>query len=127
MQPQFLTLAEVLEIHRDQIERYGGDYHLRDYGLLEAAMAMPAAGMRGQYFHEDLAAMAAAYAFHLVSNHPFVDGNKRVGAVAAIVFLKINGVCLAVREQALERLIMGVAQGKVDKDELARFFRENSR
>jgi death-on-curing protein len=126
VEPQFLTLAEVLEIHRDQIERYGGDYHLRDAGLLESALAMPSAGIRGEYFHADLPEMAAAYAFFLVKNHPFIDGNKRVGAVAAIVFLKLNGVKLVPKEGELEELIMGVARGEIEKDQLAAFFRANS-
>ncbi len=123
MEPQFLTIAEVLEIHRDQIERYGGEYGLRDHGLLESALAMPAAGAEGEYFHADLFEMAAAYAFHLVANHPFLDGNKRVGAVAAVVFLKLNGVRLKPDEAGYEALIMGAAQGRVGKSELAGFFR----
>ena len=81
MNPIFLSLAEVLEIHRDQIERYGGDPGIRDLDLLQSALAIPAAGFGGQYLHNDLYEMAAAYLFHITQNHPFVDGNKRTGAV----------------------------------------------
>jgi death-on-curing protein len=72
--PVFLTLGEVIEIHHDQIERYGGDSGIRDLGLLQSAMAIPAAGFGGRYLHADLCEMAAAYLFHFTQNYPFVDG-----------------------------------------------------
>src|SRR5687768_12741314 len=90
MPPNFLALDEVLEIHRDQLTRYGGLGGIRDLGLLQSAVAQPQATFAGQFLHADLAEMAAAYLFHIVQNHPFLDGNKRVGAVSAIVFLKMN-------------------------------------
>jgi len=90
--PIFLSLGEVLEIHRDQIDRYGGHPGIRDIGLLQSALAMPAAGFGGRFLHTDLFEMAAAYLFHITQNHPFVDGNKRTGAVASLVFLSLNGV-----------------------------------
>lgn len=125
--PVFLSLGDALEIHRDQIERYGGDLGVRDRGLLESALAMPCAGFGGQYLHEDIHAMAAAYLFHIVKNHPFVDGNKRAGAIAAYVFLRLNGVKLDAPEPAYERLVLAVAEGRADKAEIAGFFRSNSR
>ena len=117
----------VLEIHRDQIERYGGDPGLRDQGLLESAVAMPAAGMRGRYFHEDLFEMAAAYLFYIVGNHPFVDGNKRAGAETALVFLYINGIEVNASEDDLVAITLAVAKGQAGKAEAAGFFRENPR
>jgi death-on-curing protein len=78
--PVFLTLGEVIEIHRDQIERYGGDPGIRDLSRLQSVLATPVAGFGGRYLHTDLFAMAAAYLFHITQNHPFVDGNKRAGA-----------------------------------------------
>ncbi len=90
MPPTFLTLGEVLEIHRDQIGRYGGAAGIRDLGLLQSALSQPRATFGGEFLHGDLAEMAAAYLFHLVCDHPFVDGNKRVGLVSAIVFLRLN-------------------------------------
>jgi death-on-curing protein len=125
--PVFLSLAEVLEIHRDQIERYGGHAGLRDLGLLQPALAMPAAGFGGRYIHSDLLEMAAAYLFHTLQNHPFIDGNKRTGTVTAIVFLSLNGFELEVDETQLEKLIIEVAKGKVGKNTVADFFRKNSR
>ena len=84
----FLRLGEVIEIHQDQIERYGGALGIRDLGLLESVAKTPAATFEGDFLHGDPFEMAAAYLFHIVRNHPFMDGNKRTGAVAALVFLR---------------------------------------
>lgn len=123
---EFLGLDEVLEIHQDQIKRYGGSAGIRDMGLLQSAVAMPAAGFGDHYLHEDIFAMAAAYLFHITQNHPFVDGNKRTGAAAAVVFLEINGVELTAYEDAFEELVRSVAAGDSDKAAAAAFFRDNS-
>jgi death-on-curing protein len=123
---EFLGLDEILEIHRDQIERYGGSLGVRDIALLKSAVAMPAAGFGGDYLHEDIFEMAAAYLFHITQNHPFVDGNKRTGAVAAIVFLAMNGIELNADEDELENLVRSVAMGKADKAAAAAFLRDNS-
>lgn len=125
-EPVFLLLADVLDIHRDEIERYGGEFGLRDQGLLESALAMPAAGIVGQYLHEDVYAMAAAYLFHIVKNHPFVDGNKRTGAMVAFVFLGLNGLALNAKEPAYQELVLSVAEGHSGKDEITEFFRRNT-
>ncbi len=127
MIPVFLGLAEVLEIHRDQIERYGDHPGLRDLGLLQSALAMPAADIGGRYLHSDLIEMAAAYLFHIVQNHPFLDGNKRTGAVAAIVFLSMSGIELEADEPQLEKMVRDVAQGRAGKSAVADFLRKNSR
>jgi death-on-curing protein len=125
--PTFLELAHIVEIHRDQVARYGGSPGIRDRGLLESAVAMPQSGMGGEYFHRDLYEMAAAYLFHIVKNHPFVDGNKRVGALAAFVFLRMNGVDVTATESSFERLVLAVVTGAADKAKIARFLREHSR
>jgi len=125
--PTFLELAHVVDIHRDQIARYGGAPGIRDQGLLESAVAVPQSGMGGEYFHCDLYEMAAAYLFHIVRNHPFVDGNKRVGALAGFVFLRTNGIDVRATEGAFERLVLAVASGAADKTRIADFFREHSR
>lgn len=128
MAPTFLGLDEALEIHGDQIERYGGKPGIRDLGLLESALAMPQAGSGGQFFHADLFEMAAAYLFHIVKNHPFVDGNKRVGAMAAFTFLKLNGLTMeAGVRRAFEKVVLGVAEGKATKASVAEFFRKHAR
>lgn len=124
MELLFLRLDEVLEIHRDQLARYGGSPGIRDLGALKSALAMPQMGIGEVYLHEDIAAMASAYLFHLVNNHPFVDGNKRAGAAAAVVFLDLNGVELIVNEHDFEDLVLGVASAKVAKSDVATFFRQ---
>ena len=125
MMPAFLTLDEVIEIHREIIEQYGGSLGIRDLGLLESAVAIPQAGVGDQYFHSDLFEMAAAYLFHIVRNHPLIDGNKRTGAMAAYTFLKLNRVNLTARESGFERIVRRVAEGKMDKASVTAFLRQN--
>lgn len=127
MEPIFLTLDEVMQIHADQITRYGGTAGVRDIKLLQSAVAMPQAGFGGQYLHGDFFEMAAAYLFHIVQNHPFVDGNKRVGATAALVFLELNQTAHRITNRALVQVALNVAQGKAGKAEAAEFFRRNAR
>lgn len=122
--PVFLGLDEVIEIHSDQIKRYGGHPGIRDIELLKSAIAMPAAGLGGDYLHTDIYEMAAAYLFHIVRNHPFVDGNKRTGAVASLVFLMMNGIELHAGEDSFEKMVMATAEGKNDKAVVARFFKK---
>jgi death on curing protein len=122
--PKFLNLAEVLEVHNDQIDRYGGSFGVRDMGLLRSALAMPAASFGGSFLHTDLFDMAAAYLFHIVQNHPFVDGNKRTGAVAALVFLNLNDIEIDADEDGFEKMVLDVAASRADKSTVAGFFRE---
>lgn len=126
MTPRFLTQAEVVVIHTDQILRYGGSDGIRDLGLLQSALAMPMAGFGGQYLHPTLPEMAAAYLFHLVKNHPFVDGNKRVAAAAANVFLILNGLTLAGDQDAYADLVLAAAGSECTKDDIAQFFRDHT-
>lgn len=119
MTTEFLTVNDVLEIHARQLKRYGGAAGVRDMGLLESAVAQPFATFDGEFVHESLFAMAAAYLFHIVSNHPFVDGNKRTGLLAALVFLDLNGITVEHSTDALHKLTMDVAEGKLDKAAVA--------
>ncbi|MBX3359311.1 MAG: type II toxin-antitoxin system death-on-curing family toxin [Phycisphaeraceae bacterium] len=126
MEPQFLRVDEVLRIHADQVERYGGSADLRDPGLLISAVETPRAMYGGSLLHGDLFGMAAAYLFHIVQNHPFVDGNKRTGTVAAIVFLDVNGVEIDADNDELAEMVLAVARGEIDKNRIARFLRERA-
>ncbi len=119
----FLTLQETLKIHRDQILRYGGICGIRDINLLLSALAMPSTTFDQQFLHEEIHDMAAAYLFHLVKNHPFIDGNKRVGAVAAFVFLALNGYELNAPEDEYADMVFAVARNETDKRGVANFFR----
>lgn len=121
----FLTLEDVLALHDELILRYGGSPGLRDAGLLEAALAMPQAGFGGQYFHEFPHEMAAAYLFHIVRNHPFIDGNKRVAFTCAILFFKINRVPYSITEEEAVELTLSSAGGQLDKGAVTKFFRRH--
>lgn len=116
-------MAEVLLILQDQIRRYGGGYGLRDPALLSSALAMPTASYGGKLLHQNLFEQAAAYAFHICQNHPFVDGNKRTALAAAMVFLELNGIELDDPEEELYSLMMGVADGKKKKEDIVNAFR----
>ena len=127
MTPRFLGLHLILCLHRDLIERYGGSGGIRDAGLLDSAVAMPQASFGGEYLHTDLFEMAAAYLYHITQNHPFIDGNKRTGAAAAIVFLDMNGIEIKADEEGLVKMTLAVAEGKAKKAEIAVFFRQLSK
>ena len=111
----FLTLAEVLEIHLDEINKFGGSHGVRDLKLLESAVATPQQSFGGEYLHHDLFEMAAAYAYHISQNHPFVDGNKRTGLAAALVFLELNRTHIADPEGTLYNTMLDMGRGRIDK------------
>ena len=125
MEIEFLTLEDVLSLHDELIQRYGGSPGLRDAGLLEAALGMPQAGFGGQYFHEFPHEMGAAYLFHLVRNHPFIDGNKRIALACAILFFKINRVSYSITEKEAVDLTLSAASGQLDKGAVTEFFRRH--
>ena len=117
--PIFLTVEHVLMLHQRQLDRFGGGEGIRDRGLLESAVAQPQASVGGAFAHEGIFKMAAAYLFHLVSNHAFVDGNKRVGLLSCLTLLHLNGVHLLRESEALYQLTLSVAEGRVDKAAIA--------
>jgi death on curing protein len=123
----FLTLDEVLALQADQIRRYGGRPGVRAFDLLQSAIAVPAATFGGVFLHGSLHEMAAAYLFHLVRDHPFVDGNKRVGLIAMLAFLALNGLRLDAEPDALVDLVTGVADGRISKAEIAVFVKAGMR
>ena len=123
----FLTVEEVRLIHARQVATAGNAGGIRDERLLESAVAAPQAAITGQYLHRDLAEMAAAYLFHLAKNHPFVDGNKRVAAEAAVMFLEANGLNFVADEDEFADLVLNVARGISDKPAIAAFFRVQTR
>lgn len=121
-----LTLDETLAIHAHQIARYGGSLGIRDRTLLESALAMPRATFDGELLHSTLFEQAAAYLFHLVKKHPFIDGNKRVGLACSLAFVRLNGMRLQATDDLLVNLVLGVAQGRVSKSEVAVFLTSRS-
>lgn len=127
MDPFFLSLDEVLEIHEQQIERYGGSSGIRDAAGLESAIATPQATFDGEFLHPTIPAMAAAYLFHLCQNHAFIDGNKRVGANAAITFLLMNDWEPGFDEAELVDLVLAVASHGMAKEQLKQTFESRCR
>ena len=117
----FLTLDEVLAIHAHQIQRYGGRTGLRDRALLESALGMPRATYADEELHASVAEKGAAYLFHLVKNHPFIDGSKGVGLACCLVFLRLNGLRIVSTDDDLVDLVMGVASGTRSKADVAVF------
>ena len=120
----FLTLAEVVDIHSNQMSLYGGLPGIRDINLLSSAIAMPHASFHGEYLHNDIYEMAAAYAFHIGKNHPFVDGNKRTALVSALVFLELNGISISDSQGKLYDAMLDLSTGKLNKSEFASILRK---
>lgn len=121
---RFLSVHDVLAIHEDTIGCEGGLSGIRDLGLLVSAVMMPQQKFDGEYLHKGIAAMAAAYLYHIAQNHAFHDGNKRTAAVSALVFLEVNGVAHLPAPQALERMTMSVASSATDKNQLTAWMQE---
>lgn len=126
IEPHFLSIQTVLEIHAAQIEEHGGDPGLRDEGLLASALAQPMAAFDGRYLHEDLFVMAAAYLFHLTNNHPFVDGNKRIGLAAALVFLDVNGFEVDDPDVELADMVLEMVEERRGKEWVANALRRRA-
>ena len=120
-----LTLGEVVDLHQRVLTHSGGASGIRDLGLLESALAQPSATFDGVDLHPTLADKAAALGFSLVANHPFVDGNKRVGHAALEVFLLLNGFEVSATTDEQERVMLDVASGAIGRTELARWLAQH--
>lgn len=125
-EPRWLTRAVVEAVHADQIREHGGEFGLRDAGLLESALARPRHRFHYAPDDSDVFVLAASYAFALAQNHPFVDGNKRVAFVAMALFLELNGQRLEADEAQAAQMILDVAAGTLTgEDTLARWLQEH--
>ena len=124
---RYLALAELLELHRRVVTQWGGAAGLRDVGALEGALAQPRQTYGGEELYPTLAEKAVALGFALIRNHPFVDGNKRVGHAALDVFLVLNGHELAASVDDAERLVLGVAVGEIGRSERLAWVRAHLR
>ena len=120
----FITLAEVIEIHKNQISLYGGQEGIRDINLLSSALALPKSTFDGEYLYKNIFEMAAAYAYHICQNHPFIDGNKRVALVTALVFLEFNGIDINDPKGLLYDAMMNISKGEVGKKQIEEIFRK---
>jgi death-on-curing protein len=122
-EPEWLDTAIVLDVHAEQLALFGGADGIRDLGLLESALGRPL--NKFSYGETDLATLAAAYAFGIARNHPFVDGNKRAAFASIIVFLGLNGIEFDVPPEDATAIIIGLAAGEVSEESLARWIRDN--
>lgn len=121
-EPEWIPLSVALAIHERQLAEHGGGVGVRDEGLLDSALARPVNSWH--YGEVDMAALAAAYAYGVARNHPFVDGNKRTAWVLARLFLRVNAVVLSFEPAEAIRIMIALAAGKVSEDALAGWFRE---
>jgi death-on-curing protein len=124
-EPEWLTTEIIKAIHSQQIAQHGGLDGVRDEGLLESALARPR--QKHAYGDPGMAAMAAAYAFGIARNHPFIDGNKRTALMAAYVFLRLNGFVLDASEVEAVVTFQDLAAGKVDEAQLAAWIEANAK
>ncbi len=127
MTVEYLSIGQVLALHARQVRRYGGSAGVRDRDALESALARPAATFGGEDLYRDIADKAAALMHSLVLNHPFVDGNKRAGAFAAIVFAESNGHEFLATPGELVETTLAVAEGDMAVEALAIWFRQRLR
>lgn len=126
MSTHFVPEELVLIMHADLLQRYGGRPGVRDRGLLASALAQPQMTMGGKALHRTLFDKAAAYGFHLCSNHPFVDGNKRIALVVMDIFLQKNGWEITASEEEAYTIMMSLASGNLAKRQLARWLKAHT-
>jgi death-on-curing protein len=124
---RYLTLGEVVEVHRRVLQAGGGAAGIRDLGALDSAIAQPKATFGGIDLYPTVVEKAAALCFSLVQNHPFVDGNKRVGHAAMETFLVLNGTEIAAAVEDQERLMLDLAAGRLDRTQLTDWLRHHLR
>ncbi len=122
-EPVWLPVELVIAVHDEQLREFGGPEGLRDRAMLESALARPI--NKHAYAETDLAKLAAAYAFGIARNHPFVDGNKRTALLSIVTFLGLNDVDFIASEAEAVVIIRDLAAGEVDEEGLARWIRDN--
>lgn len=122
-EPVWLSAELVLAIHEEQLRAYGGPAGIRDSGMLESALAR--APNKWAYGERDMAALAAAYAYGIAKNHPFVDGNKRAALLSLVTFLGLNDIDFVASEAEAVVMILGLAAGDIVEEGLTRWIRDN--
>ncbi|MBN4002604.1 type II toxin-antitoxin system death-on-curing family toxin [Nostoc sp. LPT] len=119
--PRFISISQVLDIHQDEINSFGGTSGVRDEGLLDSALAQPQATFGGELLHPTIHEQAAAYLYHLAMNHPFIDGNKRTAFAVMDTFITLNGYTLNLSQEQAYNLVIQVVQKEISKEELSTF------
>ena len=123
---RYLTLIEVLELHRRIIEQSGGASGIRDIGLLESAIAQPRMTFGGEDLYPSLLEKSAALGFSIIMNHPFVDGNKRTGHAATETFLVLNELEINASVDEQERVVLAIASGKLEREAFVEWLQRNT-
>jgi death on curing protein len=123
---RFLTLIEVLQLHRSVLERTGGAFGIRDIGLLESAIAQPRMSFGDQELYPEAVEKAVALGFSIIMNHPFVDGNKRTGHAAIETFLVLNGLEISAPVNEQESTVLAVASGSLGREALVEWLRQHT-
>lgn len=126
-QINYLTLEQILVIHQDQIEQYGGSHGLRDLALLESAVFRPQSSFSGKELYKTIFDKTAAIMHSLILNHPFIDGNKRTGIVSAVVFLELNGFRLEVSQKELVKTALKIESKELSLENVAEWLKLNSK
>ncbi|MBN3872658.1 MULTISPECIES: type II toxin-antitoxin system death-on-curing family toxin [unclassified Nostoc] len=119
--PRFISISQVLDIHQDEINSFGGTSGVRDEGLLDSALAQPQATFGGELLHPTIHEQAAAYLYHLAMNHPFIDGNKRTAFAVMDTFITLNAYSLNLSSEQAYNLVIQVVQKEISKEELSAF------
>jgi len=122
---RYLSLGEVVDLHRRVLQTTGGASGIRDFGVLESVIAQPKASFGGVELYPTLIEKAAALAFSLVQGHPFVDGNKRAGHAAMETFLVLNGTEIDAPVDDQERLMLDLAAGRIGRSQLIDWLRQH--
>ncbi len=120
---RFLEVDEVIAMRDDQVKKFGGSMGIRDHGLLLSAIHEPQATFLQNYLYKDHYEMAAAYAYGLIKNHPFIDGNKRTGVLLAIVFLSYHDLPYSLSQNQLYNLGIAIATSKISLREISNVLR----
>ena len=123
---KFIPENLILYFHNSLIQTYGGEYGIRDKKLLDSALEQPKATYDGEFLHDSIIKMSAAYGYHLCNNHPFIDGNKRIALVAMDVFLQKNGHEIIASEKEAYKIIMQLSSGKLTKRDLIIWLKNNT-
>ncbi len=121
----WLTVEEVIDIHQKLIQQSGGATGIRDLGALQSAVAQPQASFAGQLLYPDVVQQASALGFSLINNHPFVDGNKRIGHAAMNVFLAMHGFDIDAGVDEQEQTILAVAAGQYTREQLTNWLEQH--
>ncbi|MER3434518.1 MAG: type II toxin-antitoxin system death-on-curing family toxin [Leptolyngbya sp. ERB_1_1] len=122
---RYLSLIEVLDLHRRIIETSGGAIGIRDLGMLESAIAQPRMTFGGEELYPSLIDKAAALGFSLIMNHPFVDGNKRIGHAAMETFLVLNGLEISASVDEQEQIVLALASGELQREQFVEWLKQH--